>query len=82
YQGLFLAPHDVSQRLNGALFTARYLEKLGFTSNPKWDAKRTYLIQSVEFSDREKMIDFCQAIQYASPINAHVTPYPAYMPGY
>ena len=28
------------------------------------------------------MIAFCQAIQYASPINSHVTPYPAYMPGY
>ncbi len=28
------------------------------------------------------MIAFCQAIQYASPINAHVTPYPSYMPGY
>ncbi len=28
------------------------------------------------------MIAFCQAIQFASPINAHVTPYPAYMPGY
>lgn len=82
YQGFFLAPHVVSQSLKGAVFTARFLEKLGFTSNPKWDAKRTDLIQSVEFSDREKMIAFCQAIQFASPINAHVTPYPAYMPGY
>ena len=25
---------------------------------------------------------FCQAIQFASPINSHVKPYPAYMPGY
>nr|WGD80913.1 methionine gamma-lyase family protein [Bacillus subtilis]WGD82964.1 methionine gamma-lyase family protein [Bacillus subtilis] len=60
YQGFFLAPHVVSQSLKGAVFTARFLEKLGFTSNPKWDAKRTDLIQSVEFSDREKMIAFCQ----------------------
>jgi cystathionine beta-lyase family protein involved in aluminum resistance len=28
------------------------------------------------------MVAFCQAIQYASPINSHVTPYPNYMPGY
>jgi cystathionine beta-lyase family protein involved in aluminum resistance len=28
------------------------------------------------------MVAFCQAIQFASPINSHVTPYPAYMPGY
>ncbi len=28
------------------------------------------------------MVLFCQQIQFASPINSHVTPYPAYMPGY
>ena len=28
------------------------------------------------------MVAFCQAIQFASPINSHVTAYPAYMPGY
>ncbi|KUL12964.1 aminotransferase class I/II-fold pyridoxal phosphate-dependent enzyme [Bacillus licheniformis] len=82
YQGFFLAPHVVSQALKGAVFTARFLEKLGFRTNPSWGSKRTDLIQSVEFSTPEQMIAFCQAIQYASPINAHVTPYPSYMPGY
>lgn len=28
------------------------------------------------------MIAFCKAIQYASPINSHVTPHASYMPGY
>ncbi|MDA7025589.1 aminotransferase class I/II-fold pyridoxal phosphate-dependent enzyme [Bacillus sp. CLL-7-23] len=82
YQGFFLAPHVVSQALKGAVFTARFLEKLGFRTNPSWNHKRTDLIQSVEFSNAEQMIAFCQAIQYASPVNAHVTPYPSYMPGY
>jgi cystathionine beta-lyase family protein involved in aluminum resistance len=27
-------------------------------------------------------VRFCQAIQAASPINSHVTPHGAYMPGY
>jgi cystathionine beta-lyase family protein involved in aluminum resistance len=82
YQGFFLAPHVVGQALKGAVFTAAILEKLGMNSEPKWDTKRTDLIQSVQFDDREKMVAFCQAIQYASPINSHVTPYPSYMPGY
>ena len=82
YQGFFLAPHVVGQALKGAVFTAALLEKLGMNSNPKWDSKRTDLIQSVQFDDRDKMIAFCQAIQFASPINSYVTPYPAYMPGY
>ncbi|MGZ4161692.1 MAG: methionine gamma-lyase family protein [Neobacillus sp.] len=82
YQGFFLAPHVVGQALKGAVFTAAMLEKLRMNSLPKWDAERTDLIQAVQFGDRDKMIAFCQAIQFASPINSYVTPYPSYMPGY
>lgn len=82
YQGFFMAPHIVGQALKGAILTAATLEKLGMNTNPKWNTPRTDLIQSVQFDDRDKMVAFCQAIQYASPINSHVTPYPSYMPGY
>lgn len=82
YQGFFLAPHVVGQALKGAIFTSAMLDRLGMNTNPAWDAERTDLIQSVQFDDKEKMIAFCQAIQFASPINSHVTAYPAYMPGY
>ncbi|WP_243296510.1 methionine gamma-lyase family protein [Bacillus litorisediminis] len=82
YQGFFLAPHVVGQALKGAVFTACFLEQFGMKTEPSWDAKRTDLIQSVQFDSAEKMVAFCQAIQFASPINSHVTPYPSYMPGY
>lgn len=82
YQGFFMAPHVVGQALKGAILTAATLEKLGMNTNPRWNAKRTDLIQSVQFDDQDKMVAFCQAIQFASPINSHVTPYPSYMPGY
>ena len=82
YQGFFLAPHVVGQSLKGALFTAAMLEQWGFNPTPSWQEPRTDLIQAVQFHDRDKMVAFCQEIQYASPVNSHVTPYPAYMPGY
>ncbi|MDG0057838.1 methionine gamma-lyase family protein [Priestia sp. P5] len=82
YQGFFLAPHVVGQALKGAVFSSAMFEELGMQSEPKWNSERTDLIQSVQFDDRDKMISFCQAIQFASPINSHVTAYPAYMPGY
>ncbi|RFU61635.1 methionine gamma-lyase family protein [Peribacillus glennii] len=82
YQGFFLAPHVVGQALKGAIFTSALLGKLGMNTSPVWNAKRTDLIQSVQFDDRDKMVAFCQAIQFASPVNSHVTPYPSYMPGY
>lgn len=82
YQGFFLAPHVVGQALKGAVFTSAILEHFGMNTHPKWNAARTDLIQSVQFDDPDKMIEFCQAIQFASPINSYVTPYPSYMPGY
>lgn len=82
YQGFFMAPHIVGQAVKGAIFTSALLERFGMKTHPRWDAKRTDLIQSVQFDDKDKMVAFCQAIQFASPINSHVTPYPSYMPGY
>lgn len=82
YQGFFLAPHVAGQALKGAIFTASILEKAGLKTSPSWNAPRTDLIQSVQFDDPDRMVAFCQAIQFASPINSHVTPYPSYMPGY
>ena len=52
------------------------------TTTPKWNDVRTDLIQSVQFETAEAMISFCQAIQFASPIDAHVLPVPSPMPGY
>ncbi len=82
YQGLFLAPHVVGEALKGAIFTAGMLGHLGFKVDPTWDAKRTDLIQSVQFDDPDKLIRFCQGIQKASPVDAHVLPLPSPMPGY
>lgn len=82
YQGFFLSPHVVSQALKGAIFTSAILEEIGMTPSPRYDAKRTDLIQSVSFKTAEQMIQFCQSIQANSPVNAHFAPEPAPMPGY
>jgi cystathionine beta-lyase family protein involved in aluminum resistance len=82
YQGFFLAPHVVGQALKGAVFTSALLEACGLKTSPKWDSKRTDLIQSVQFEDYDRMVSFCQAIQFSSPVNAYVKPKPSYMPGY
>jgi len=82
YQGFFMAPHTVAQSLKGAIFTSAMLEEVGMTTAPHYTEKRTDLIQSVSFQTPEQMIAFCREIQFASPINAHYAPEPAYMPGY
>lgn len=82
YQGFFLAPHIVGEALKGAIFTAGLLGHLGFKVDPIWDAERTDLIQSVQFDQKELLIRFCQGIQKAAPVDAHVLPTPSSMPGY
>lgn len=82
FQGFFLAPHIVGEALKGAVFTARILELLKFKTTPHYLDKRTDLIQSVTFGNREQMLMFCQAIQQYSPINSYVQPQPSEMPGY
>ncbi|MFB4164152.1 aminotransferase class I/II-fold pyridoxal phosphate-dependent enzyme [Alteribacillus sp. JSM 102045] len=82
YQGLFLAPHIVSQALKGAFYTAALLEEAGLETFPSCLETRTDLIQAVTFKNKQSMIRFCQAIQEASPVDSMVIPEPSPMPGY
>lgn len=82
YQGLFMAPSLVSGALEGAIFTARLFEKLGFSTFPSSLEKRADIIQSIVLKNEENLVAFCQGIQEASPIDSHVRPIPDPMPGY
>ena len=82
YQGLFLAPHIVMEALKGAVFCARIMEIAGFEVLPKYNDKRSDIIQAIKFNDREKLIAFCKGIQKGSPIDSYVECEPWAMPGY
>ncbi|EGS5728656.1 methionine gamma-lyase family protein [Clostridium perfringens] len=82
YQGLFLAPHVAIEALKGAIFCARIMELAGFEVLPKYNDKRSDIIQAIKFSDKEKLIKFCKGVQYASPIDSFVECEPWAMPGY
>ncbi|MCH5586392.1 methionine gamma-lyase family protein [Shimazuella sp. AN120528] len=82
YQGLFLAPHVVGEALKGMVFASALFEEAGYTVSPTYREKRTDIIQQIQLGSSEKLIAFCQAIQAASPIDAHVLPEPCDMPGY
>ena len=81
-QGLFLAPHVVSQALKTAVFAAALFESFGYAVYPRWDTPRTDIIQAVALGGRERLIAFCQGIQSGSPIDALALPEPWDMPGY
>jgi cystathionine beta-lyase family protein involved in aluminum resistance len=82
FQGLFLAPHMVGQALKGSIFAAAMFEKLGFSTQPRWEESRSDLIQAIRFTSAEHLIAFVQGVQMASAVDAHVVPVPWEMPGY
>jgi cystathionine beta-lyase family protein involved in aluminum resistance len=82
WQGLFLAPHVVGEALKGMVFVSALLEELGFSTTPAWQEERTDIIQQVRLGSPELLIAFCQGIQSGSPVDAHILPVPAAMPGY
>ena len=82
YRGLFYAPHTVAQALKTAHFAAYIFEKLGFDCAPRYNERRSDIIQMIRFGAPEKLIAFCQGIQAGSPVDAFVSPEPWDMPGY
>ena len=83
YKGIFMAPSVVKSVLKTMTFASLMLEKFGFEGvSPKFDEKRTDIIQTIELKSAEKLIKFCQGVQRGSPIESYVTPVPDDMPGY
>lgn len=82
FQGFFMAPSVVSEAVKGAVLASKIFDKIGYNSSPKFDEKRTDIIQNITFHDPEKLEKFCRTIQSLSPINGYVTPIPEYIPGY
>lgn len=81
-QGLFLAPHIVSEAVKGALLVAKVYSDLGFKVVPSLEDKRSDIIQGVELLTPERVSEFCKGIQAASAVDSFVTPEAWDMPGY
>ena len=82
YQGLFLAPHVVQQAVKTAIFAAAVFQKLGYEVKPLPQEARHDIIQAIKLESKQRLCDFCIAIQSNSPVDAHVEPVPAPLPGY
>ena len=83
FKGVFMAPNAVKNALKTAIFSSYMLEKLGYKNvSPRYDEKRTDIIQTLELGTKENLVNFTQGIQDTSPIDSFVRVLPAPMPGY
>ncbi len=81
-QGIYMAPHTVCEAKKVGIFASRLMDELGYEVSPKYDQKRSDIVQMIKFNDEHKLIKFCQAIQMNSPVDSNVVPEPSPMPGY
>ena len=83
FKGLFMAPTTTAATLKSMAFAARLLELAGYSDvSPKYDEKRTDIVQTIDFHSADKLIKFCRGIQMGSPVEAYAIPEPGDMPGY
>ena len=83
FKGLFMAPTTTAATLKSMAFAARLLELAGYSDvSPKYDEKRTDIVQTIDFHSADKLIKFCRGIQMGSPVEAYAVPEPGDMPGY
>lgn len=81
-QGLFMAPSVVASSLKTAVLAAKILDTLNYKVEPKFDENRADIVQNIIFENDKDLINYCQGIQLASPIDSFALPEPWDMPGY
>jgi len=81
-EGFFFAPHVTSEARKGAVLFGAVFESLGYEITPSLEEKRSDIIQAIKFKNPELLVQLCQAVQAASPVDAHVLPMAWDMPGY
>jgi cystathionine beta-lyase family protein involved in aluminum resistance len=83
WQGLFYAPHAVSEALIGTAAAADLLAAGGLRVDPPAGAwPRHDIILAVEMPDPDTLLRAVRAVQAVSPVDGHAVPEPWAMPGY
>ena len=81
-QGLFYAPHVVSQILKGISLTSYFFEKNGYEVNPSSTEIKTDIVVAIKLKNRTLLETICKTVQANSPVNSHLTPVSCKLPGY
>ena len=81
-QGLYLAPSVVAASLKTAVLMSKVMESLGYTVRPRWNEKRSDIVEQIELGNPDRLIHFVQSVQASAAIDADALPIPDDMPGY
>ena len=81
-QGIYMAPNAVRSAIKTAILLSKVMDELNIECHPKYNDRRSDIVERIIFNDKDKMISFIQSIQASSAIDSNVAPIPDDMPGY
>lgn len=70
FEGVFVAPHVVAQAKKVVVLASACLNKLGYITIPELGDKLSDIVCCIKFNDKNKLINFTRAIQFASAIDS------------
>ena len=71
FEGLFVSPHVVSQAKKLVALTSVAMKKIGYNTIPTINDTISDIVCTIEFNDKQKLLNFSRAIQYASAIDSN-----------
>lgn len=69
FEGVFVSPHVVAEAKKVVVLASACLNKLGYETIPKLGDNLSDIVCCIKFNDKNKLINFTRAIQYASAID-------------
>lgn len=82
FQGFFVSPHVVAQAKKLVALTCVAMNKLGYQTVPTINDRFSDIVCCIQFNDKDKLVGFTRAIQYASAIDSNTTLEAGAMDGY
>ncbi len=82
FEGVFISPHVVAEAKKLVVLASTALSKMGYTTNPKPDGELSDIVCCINFNDKNKLLKFTRAIQYASAVDSNSTLEEGEMDGY
>ena len=82
FEGLFVSPHTVAQAKKLVVLAVEVLNNLGYQTVPNKTEPISDIVCCIKFNDKNKLINFTRAIQYASAIDSNTTLMAGEMDGY
>lgn len=80
--GLYFAPSVVASALKISILTSMVLEEKGYKVSPRYNEKRSDIVQLIYFNNENEVINYAKNIQASGAIDSHISPIPSPMPGY